>query len=30
MTVHDLVRLVREAGRRPIERDTVFHVVKEW
>jgi aminodeoxyfutalosine synthase len=30
MTVHDLVRLVREAGRRPVERDTVFHVVKEW
>jgi aminodeoxyfutalosine synthase len=30
MTVHDLVRLVREAGRRPIERDTVFNVVREW
>ncbi len=30
MTVHELVRLVREAGRRPIERDTVFNVVKEW
>jgi aminodeoxyfutalosine synthase len=30
MTVHELVRLVREAGRRPLERDTVFHVVKEW
>jgi aminodeoxyfutalosine synthase len=30
MTIHDLVRLVREAGRRPVERDTVFHVVKEW
>jgi aminodeoxyfutalosine synthase len=30
MTVHDLVRLVREAGRRPVERDTVFNVVKEW
>jgi len=25
-----LVRLVREAGRRPVERDTVFNVVKEW
>ena len=24
------VRLVREAGRRPVERDTVFNVVKEW
>jgi aminodeoxyfutalosine synthase len=30
MTVHELCRLVREAGRRPIERDTVFNVVKEW
>jgi len=30
LTVHDLVRLVREAGRRPVERDTVFNVVKEW
>lgn len=30
MTVHELVRLVREAGRRPLERDTVFRVVKEW
>ena len=29
MTVHELVRLIREAGRRPIERDTVFNVVKE-
>ena len=30
MTVQELCRLVREAGRRPIERDTVFNVVKEW
>jgi len=30
MTVHELCRLVREAGRRPIERDTLFNVVKEW
>jgi aminodeoxyfutalosine synthase len=30
MTVHELVRLVREAGRRPIERDTLFNVVREW
>jgi aminodeoxyfutalosine synthase len=30
MSIHDLVRLVREAGRRPVERDTVFNVVKEW
>jgi len=30
MTVHELVRLIREAGRRPLERDTVFNVVKEW
>jgi aminodeoxyfutalosine synthase len=30
MTVHELCRLIREAGRRPVERDTVFNVVKEW
>jgi aminodeoxyfutalosine synthase len=30
LTVPDLVRLVREAGRRPVERDTVFNVVREW
>jgi aminodeoxyfutalosine synthase len=30
MTVYELCRLIREAGRRPIERDTVFNVVKEW
>jgi aminodeoxyfutalosine synthase len=30
MTVHELVRLVREAGRRPLERDTLFNVVREW
>jgi aminodeoxyfutalosine synthase len=30
MTVHELCRLIREAGRRPIERDTVFNVVREW
>lgn len=30
MSVHELCRLIRAAGRRPIERDTVFNVVKEW
>jgi aminodeoxyfutalosine synthase len=30
MTVQELVRLVREAGRRPVERDTLFGVVREW
>jgi 2-iminoacetate synthase ThiH len=30
MTVYELCRLIREAGRRPIERDTLFSVVKEW
>jgi aminodeoxyfutalosine synthase len=30
LTVHELCRLIREAGRKPIERDTVFNVVKEW
>ncbi len=26
----DLVRLIREAGRTPVERDTLYNVVKEW
>lgn len=30
LTVHELCRLIREAGRRPVERDTVFNIVKEW
>jgi aminodeoxyfutalosine synthase len=30
LTVDELVRLIREAGRRPVERDTVFNVVREW
>lgn len=30
LTVHELVRLIREAGRRPLERDTVFNIVKAW
>ncbi len=30
LTVHELCRLIREAGRRPVERDTVFNVVREW
>jgi aminodeoxyfutalosine synthase len=30
ITVDELVRLVREAGRRPVERDTLFRVVREW
>jgi aminodeoxyfutalosine synthase len=30
LSVYELCRLIREAGRRPLERDTVFKVVKEW
>jgi aminodeoxyfutalosine synthase len=30
LTVHELTRMIREAGRRPLERDTVFNVVREW
>jgi aminodeoxyfutalosine synthase len=30
MTVNDLVRLIREAGRTPIERDTLYDVVKDY
>jgi aminodeoxyfutalosine synthase len=30
LTVEDLVRLIREAGRVPVERDTLYHVVREY
>jgi aminodeoxyfutalosine synthase len=30
LTEKDLVRLIREAGRIPIERDTLYRVVKEY
>ena len=30
MTVHELVRLIREVGRVPSSRGTVSNVVKEW
>ena len=29
-SVEELCRLIREAGRRPVERDTVFNTIKEW
>ncbi|MEO8361347.1 MAG: aminofutalosine synthase MqnE, partial [Vicinamibacteria bacterium] len=30
LSVEELCRLIREAGRRPVERDTVFNTIKEW
>jgi aminodeoxyfutalosine synthase len=30
LTVEQLVRLIREAGRVPVERDTLYNVVKEY
>ncbi len=30
LSVEELCRLIREAGRRPVERDTIFNVIKEW
>ena len=30
LSIDELCRLIREAGRRPVERDTVFNVIKEW
>jgi aminodeoxyfutalosine synthase len=30
LTVEQLVRLIREAGRVPVERDTLYNVVREW
>lgn len=30
MTKDDIVRLIKQAGRTPVERDTVYNVVKVW
>ncbi|HSM00688.1 MAG TPA: aminofutalosine synthase MqnE [Candidatus Limnocylindria bacterium] len=30
MTVAELVTLIRQAGRIPVERDTLYNVVREW
>jgi aminodeoxyfutalosine synthase len=30
LTKDDIVHLIKEAGRTPVERDTVYHVVKVW
>jgi aminodeoxyfutalosine synthase len=30
MTKDDIVYLIKQAGRTPVERDTVYHVVKVW
>ncbi len=30
LSVEQLVRLIREAGRRPVERDTLYNVVREY
>jgi aminodeoxyfutalosine synthase len=30
MTREDIVRLIKEAGKKPVERDTVYNVVKVW
>ena len=28
--VHELVRFVREAGRTPVQRDTLYNEVRRW
>jgi aminodeoxyfutalosine synthase len=30
MTVEELVTMIRQAGRIPVERDTLYNVVREW
>jgi len=30
MTVAELVTMIRQAGRTPVERDTLYNVVREW
>ncbi len=30
MAVDELVAMIRQAGRIPVERDTLYNVVREW
>jgi aminodeoxyfutalosine synthase len=30
LTEEELVRLIREAGRRPAERDSLYSILREW
>jgi aminodeoxyfutalosine synthase len=30
MTTDELVALIKQAGRQPVERDTLYNVVKEY
>lgn len=30
ISIHDLVSLIKNAGRQPIERDTLYHELKDW
>jgi aminodeoxyfutalosine synthase len=30
LKLSELVRLIKEAGRKPIERDTLYNIVREW
>lgn len=30
MTTNDLVMLIQKASRKPIERDTMYHIIKEY
>lgn len=30
ISIHDLVTLIKNAGRQPIERDTLYHELKDW
>ena len=30
MTFHEIIRLIRDAGRRPVERDALYNEIREW
>jgi len=30
MTVGEIVTMIRQAGRIPVERDTLYNVIREW
>ena len=30
MTFHEIIRLIKDAGKRPVERDALYHEIREW
>jgi 2-iminoacetate synthase ThiH len=30
MTWHEIIRLIKDAGKRPVERDALYNEIREW